>query len=297
MSRREITPLDEARKSEVAFSAADGFSLSATLYKPARQSGFALQINSAAGTPRAYYRTFAGFMAARGHAVFTYDVRGVEREGADVRHSPASVLASGTLDQAAATRWLADRYPDLPLAILGHSVGGQILGLSPEFGRFRAAMLVGSGHGYWRRAPRFWLRLRRLLAVHLIGPPIVFLLGYMPAFVIGGAAKGPILARELMRFGRSPHFFCDEEGRALRPHNADFRGALRFLLIEDDEVVPPGNELNIEEYFPNARREKLLLRPANYGVTSIRHFGLFRRSMPERAWADIASWYERAIEA
>src|SRR5260221_11741973 len=59
------------------------------------------------------------------------------------------------LDAGAARR-------DVPgnVLVVGHSFGGQALGLLPEAERIRGALLVGAQSGYWRNWPplgRLWM--------------------------------------------------------------------------------------------------------------------------------------------
>jgi predicted alpha/beta hydrolase len=285
---------------DIQLRAEDGYALAATLYEPDRPNGIALQINSSANTPRRYYRAFAGYLAARGFVVLTYDYRGAfPDETMSLRDSPASLLTWGTRDQAAVTRYLREKYPQHAIALLGHSMGGQIVGLSPAAGELATVVLVASGHGYWRRVRNAYRRWRRALYAYLLGPLALRLLGYMPAFVMGGGGgpKAPGHARELLRFCRSPHFFCDERGAALRPHNGDIRVPLKHVLLADDEVVAPGAELDAREFFPNAQVETETLVAGRHGLARIGHFGFFRRSMPEPAWRALAEWIERAALA
>jgi len=286
-------------RTEVKVTAADGFDLDATLYEPQFDNGVAIQINSAASTPRRYYGAFAEFMAKLGFAVLVYDYRGaVSYPGRLARRSPASLLAWGGQDQAAMTRWLRARYPARALALLGHSMGGQIVGLSPAARELAAVLLMGSGDGYWRKIPNPKRRRRRAFHVYVSGPLALGLFGYLPGFAMGGgASKGPVHAREFLRFSRSPHFFCDADGSPVRPFNLDVRAPLKQILIADDEVVAPGGELSARAYYPNAVVEIENLRPAGYGLQAIGHFGFFRRSMPEQAWRDVATWLEQACRA
>jgi predicted alpha/beta hydrolase len=283
---------------DIEIRTADDAALAATLYEPEHPNGLALQINSAAGTRRQYYRGFAQHLASRGFAVVTYDYRDAFLDKPeDLRRSRAGLTTWGGMDQPAVTRFLRERYPDRKVVLMGHSVGGQLIGLSPAAGELSAVMLVASAHGYWRRFRHPYKQFRRALNAFVIGPVALRTVGYLPRFIAGGGRKSRAQGTELLRYIRSPHFFCDEHGRPLRPHNGEVRVPLRHLVISDDEVVIPGAELDVRDWFPKAASEIEHVTPARYGVRHIGHFGMFRRSMPAAFWDDIGDWFRRSAGA
>jgi predicted alpha/beta hydrolase len=283
---------------ELAVGTADGCTLEASLYEPEPESanGAALLINSAAATPRRYYAAFAGDMARRGFAVATYDYRDAFITDPEaLRRSTSSMSVWGLHDQTAMIRQLRSMYPERALVVLGHSMGGQLLGLSPAAAEVSAALLIGTAQGYWLGYRSIRQRLVRARNIFFAWPLALRLQGYLPAAVtLGAGPRGPAYAREFLRFCRSPHFFCDERGAPFRPHNAELRCPLKYIVLADDEVVEPGAQLDVREYFPNAEIELQRLTPQQYGVARLGHLGLFRRSMQQTAaWADIAAWFER----
>lgn len=272
--------------------AADGFRLAASLSVPSRPNGIAVQINSASTTPRRYYAQFAAHLAERGFVVLTYDYRGVGGSGAaPVRRNPASLVAWGGLDQAAASAFLRNDFGDRALAVVAHSIGGQLLGLSRHAGDIGAALLVCSGQGWWRAWPDWPGRLKRWWTWRVVAPLAVPLFGYLPGRLRGrGVDMPPGIARETMRFARSPHFFCHDDGRPLRPYNEDLRAPLRLLLLSDDRIVPPGAEIDLDSFYPNAIKRIDRVTPTEWGVQAVDHFGFFRKQTSPRAWTDVCDW-------
>jgi len=272
--------------------AADGFRLAASLFIPTRPNGIAVQINSASTTPRRYYAHFAAYLAERGFVVLTYDYRGVGGSGpVPARHNPASLLAWGGLDQAAASAFLRANFADRALTVIAHSVGGQLLGLSRHAGEIRAALLVCSGQGWWRAWPDWSGRLKRLWTWRVAAPLAMPLFGYLPGWVRGrGVDTPPGITRDTMRFSRSPHFFCHDDGSPMRPYNEDLRAPLRLLLLSDDRIVPQGAEIDLDSFYPNAASQIDRLTPEQFGVQAVGHFGFFGEQVAPTAWADAADW-------
>jgi len=276
---------------DLELAAEDGRRLAATLYTAAQPNGLCVLINSATATPRQYYRAFATFLASRGFVVLTYDYRGFGGSlHGPLRREKVRLLDWGQLDQAAGAAFLRNHFPDRALVVVGHSVGGQLLGLSRHAGEVRAALLVGSAHGYWRKWPNRGERYRKWFTWQVVARLLIPLFGYLPGWIRGRKDVPGGVARDTMRFTLSPHFFCDEAGNPLRPFNGDIRGPVRLLTLSDDSVAPPAATLDLASYYPNAIHRVDHLTPAHYGVAAVGHFGFFRRSMPQSAWIDAADW-------
>ncbi|TMH21490.1 MAG: alpha/beta hydrolase [Betaproteobacteria bacterium] len=131
---------------EITLKADDGYALGATVFG---SRGRAVLVMPATGVPQSYYAKYAAYLAERGFMVLTFDYRGIGRSrNGDIRASSARMRDWALLDAAAAARYLGGE-----IAVVGHSFGGQALGLLPEPGRITAALLVGAQSGYWRHWP------------------------------------------------------------------------------------------------------------------------------------------------
>src|SRR5689334_10099670 len=97
---------------------------------PAAELRATAVIAPAMAVPRRLYRGFAAYLATRGVATLVLDYRGIgdsvvdRGRGKDVR-----VDQWAYLDVPAALAELERRFPGLPRVWIGHSVGGQLLGL------------------------------------------------------------------------------------------------------------------------------------------------------------------------
>jgi predicted alpha/beta hydrolase len=269
----------------------DGVQLAATLYLPPTGSGngVALQINSSMATPRQYYRAFATHMAGRGFVVLTYDYRGIGGSHYDIPPPPARTAAAwASVDQTAAADFLAGRFPDCTRMLMGHSLGGQILGLCPRAGEWRAILLVATAHGWWKTWPRH--RLRMWLRTYVLPPLIKMAPGLFRRRVEERSNMPYALTMEMMHYLRTRDFFVDEQGQPVRPYNDAIHAPLRHIVLSDDDVVIPGSDIDVPYTYPNAKFFRDFRTPADYGTDKVNHFGFFRRSMPVAAWDDAADW-------
>lgn len=294
--RADASPTAHVRAEEVEVPARDGTPLAGTLYLPQADRGLAVLLNPATAVPRRYYDGFARFLAGRGLHVLTYDYRGIggSRLVGEARRR-ARFQDWGVLDAPGAQDWLAARLPHHRPVLVGHSAGGQMLGLSEGVGRWRAVLLVGSQHGYlghWRGLAR----ARMALLWYVLVPATTALSDTFPGRRLGLADLPAGIARQWARWCRSPHYVSDAVGRPWRPFNAQLTAPLRLYSFSDDPIAPEAAARALLAYYPNTRAEHLHLTPAQLGCARVGHFGWFRGGM-EAAWAEAADWLERAAAA
>ena len=129
-------------------------------------------INSATAVPRKIYRGFATYLASQGFTVLTYDYRGIggSRPRLAARLQRAHARLGGARCRGR-DRSHAQVWPKLPLAVVGHSFGGQALGLVPNNAEVSRALFVAAQAGYWRlfHSPE---KYRVYAMLRLIGSPI-----------------------------------------------------------------------------------------------------------------------------
>jgi predicted alpha/beta hydrolase len=272
---------------DLMLSARDGVGLAATLFDATPPLRGALLLNGGTGIPRQFYAAFAAHLATRGFTVLSYDYRGI---GGSEKPATATIDQWGTIDQASMLDHLAQLCPQAAIGLVGHSFGGQVLGLADNIGSLRAAVLITSQSGHWRHWPAGRRRLRMLALWWLLIPGLTALTGRFPGSWIGTADLPANIARSWARWGRSRHYVSDARGQPLRPHNDDVTFPMRWLSFTDDAIAPLGAVEALRPYYPNAAVERLHLAPTDLGADSIGHFGFFRKSMPRAAWDELASW-------
>jgi len=162
---------------EITLTASDGYRLGAAIYG---SGGKPLLVMPATGVPQSYYAKFAAYLAERGFSVLTFDYRGIGRsKNGDLRKMQARMRDWALLDASAAFQHFSGEA-----LIVGHSFGGQALGLLPEPTRVRGALLVGSQSGYWGNWPTLG-RLWMWPTTHFGLDGVTSLFGYFPGSRLG----------------------------------------------------------------------------------------------------------------
>lgn len=295
--------LDDVFIDDITLPATDGYLLGATLFLPRGAKRHAVLINSAAAVPRKVYRGFAGYLARRGCAVLTYDYRGTgdSRQRAVVGYNQpkslvgfkASMSDWAALDVTAAVAWMRERYKSLPLNYVGHSFGGQALGLVANNSEVSRALLVAAQAGSWRlmASPE---RYRVYAMLNFVGIPLTRLLGYAPGWSGLGEDLPQGVFQQWVGWVMSPRYLFDDPGLKALANFPQYSGALRALCFSDDPwATRPAVEL-LCSGFVSTKPEILTVTPANAGTARIGHLGFFRAEHRDTLWRGAAEWMQAA---
>jgi predicted alpha/beta hydrolase len=293
--------LDDVFIDDINFPAADGYLLGASLFLPRSAKRHAVLINSATAVPRKVYRGFAGYLARRGCAVLTYDYRGTgdSRQKSLVGYNQpkslvgfkASMADWAALDVTAAVAWMRERYKTLPLSYVGHSFGGQALGLLPNNKEVSRALLIAAQAGYWKlmAAPE---RYRVYAMLNFAGLPLTRMLGYAPGWMgIGEDLPKGVFEQWVGWVMSERYLFTDPKLPGLT-NFANYKGAMRALCLSDDPWATRPAVGLLCSGFTSIEPEILSVTPADAGVSKIGHFGFFRPEHRDTLWRGAAEWLE-----
>ncbi len=295
--------LDDVFIDDITFPAADGYLLGATLYLPRGAKRHAVLINSATAVPRKLYKGFASYLARRGCAVLTYDYRGTgdsRQKSLAGYNQPRSLVGFkasmsdwAALDVTAAVAWMRGRYKTLPLNYVGHSFGGQALGLLANNTEVSRALFIAAQAGYWKlmAAPE---RYRVYAMLNVVGVPLTRLMGYTPGWTgLGLDLPKGVFLQWVGWVMSERYMFDDPDLKALEnfPH---YKGALRALCISDDPwATRPAVEL-LCSGFTSIEPDILTITPADAGAARIGHFGFFKPEHRDTLWRGAAEWIQAA---
>jgi len=251
--------------------------------------------------PRKLYRGFAGYLAHHGCAVLTYDYRGTgdSRQKAVTGYIQprslvgfkASLADWAAKDVASAVQWMRERYGNMPLTYVGHSFGGQVLGLLPNNKEISRALFIAAQAGYWKlmASPE---RYRVYAMLNFVGVPLTRTFGYMP----GWAGLGMDLPKDAflqwVSWMMKERYLFSDSTLHTRENFHNYKGPLRAICLTDDPwATRPAVELLLSG-FTAAKPEIVSISPDDAGVKKIGHMGFFRPEHRDTLWRGAAEWLQ-----
>ncbi len=122
----------------------DHYSLSGRFYAAqGTQQALPVLICPATGITQQFYHHFASWLADQGYAVLVFDFRGIgESLHEPLKKSKASIVQWGQLDIPAAMEVLLNKTQTTQVILLGHSAGGQLLGINPNYEKVAKVIAV-----------------------------------------------------------------------------------------------------------------------------------------------------------
>lgn len=266
-----------------------GGQVAAQLFEPpaVMPVGGQVVIGPAMGVPQRFYAGFAAWLAGQGLRVLSFDYRG---QGASLALLPHGRLrqVDATLhdwraDYEAATRHLHAQAPDLPLLLVGHSLGAQLPGLFERTDHIAGLLAVAAGSGYWRQnAPG--LRKRALFMWHGMVPVLTPLFGYFPGRRLGAVGDLPAgVIRQWRRWCLHPHY-SGAEGPEARQRYAAVRFPIHALSVTDDEMMTLPGTQSLLALYAGAPHGIERVAPADHGLPRIGHLGWFHPRFEATLW-------------
>lgn len=277
---------------EIELRCEDGVTLPATLWRT-QNAAAAVVIAPALGVPRKFYNKFGDALAQAGYAVLSFDYRGIDGAGKQVALKDLELAHWGQRDLHAALQRVRAEFPNAKRAVVGHSIGGQLPGLTAEslsvdaFVMIAASLPHGSRYGL---RDRFQIELLWRVLVPLFGRGERF-----PARRIGFASidlPGRIV-RQWATWGSSKDYLFDRRFGLDTSRYAQIKAPLLAYSFADDGYA---SKQAVEALNARYSAAKLTHRHIErvpgklYG-----HFGYFRESQRESLWRETLDWLAGAL--
>jgi predicted alpha/beta hydrolase len=283
VSRLQIT------RQKIAIEAADGRQLSARWWQGTEAAERSVVFIPGLAAPQEYLHFFAGYLAGRGWGALTFDYRSVGSSLDAVADSAVTLDDWAQLDLPAAVAEARRRANPKFLAVIAHSIGGQLLGQSPIRHNVDGALFIAAQRGI----RKFYKGVGRLRVeyAYTVFPILIRLLGQLPisTLTLPAVCSGRAV-RQWVKWGRSG-VFTDRNGENVEARFDEYRGPLMAVTIADDDYYAPAEAVEaLTRMYRGAKVKREIVRPGDYGVERIGHFGFFHRHAPRALWDRTEAW-------
>lgn len=242
-------------------------------------------ISSAIGVPQKFYAKFATYLANKGYLVFTYDYRGIgQSKPQSLKGFNAEFIDWADKDFMAISQYIEEMYPKHQKYLIGHSMGGIMLGLSRAFRVYDKFVTIGSQFGYienFHDKDKFKIKTFFKVMIPLLTP----LYGYFPSPKVNmgdplpkGIAynwKSIILGQEsILGYANKTQNFYEE-----------ITQPMLIISLDDDYMAPPKTvDLFASKVMVNAKKKRLNIKPQDVGLKNIGHMDFFREKNKNELW-------------
>ncbi|MEM9023826.1 MAG: alpha/beta fold hydrolase [Bacteroidota bacterium] len=270
--------------------ATDGYQLSATRRVTEKERKGVIQMHCGTGIPQGVYHNLAAYLTEEGYYTITFDYRGIGASAPEtLKGFEANMRDWGQKDMTGVFDWVQSEYPNDKKIVIGHSMGGQLIGMMANNTSIDQIVLIASSTGYW------W---DMSFPYKLMMPPLWFLFiplttstfGYANAKKLRQGENLPKgVALEWRKWCINPNYFGDEFGRTIEPdHFAQVEAPIKAIRIADDPIANAVTANKILDYYPKSEVAVEVIKPSDLNVPKIGHTGFFSRKFKETLWKRLA---------
>lgn len=268
----------------------DGHALATTHFTGENPQGPVVLISSGTAIPRQFYRHFAAYIASCGaSSVITYDYRGIGGSWPDETRTFKYLVSDwARQDFPAVIDWIKENHPEREIFVIGHSFGGQVIGLSDRNAHISKAINIATMSGYWKKfsiPERYKVFLNFFVALPLIGKTY----GYVPGKFGLGEDMAFSALMQWAKWCRTPDYFFSDPNLPETKHFADLKAPLLSIGLDDDEWGRPELIEFLNSYYSSADITRWQFNPDQAGGF-IGHFNFFKPKYEQSLWKPTVDW-------
>jgi len=271
----------------------DNQALSAIVLTPENTNPKAvIQFHAGTVIRKEFYLKFCTYLAEEGFVVVLFDYRGVgESKPSNLQGFEASISDWGRKDAPGVLDWIKKNYPILPVHLLAHSMGGQILGLMPNWNLFDKIMVLASSSGNWNNFESSYQRKVKWSS-NIFFPIMIPIFGYAPGNFGLGQDWPKGVAHEWWKNSRQnslmAHFM---QSKFSDTYYKSIDKKITAWFFPTDIMATAKTIPNFQKSYPNALVTNHIIQPTDYGLDSIGHFGLFKEKTKGKLWEEVRDYF------
>lgn len=264
--------------------------LAGSLFHSHHSSTQAVIIAPATGIKRQFYQAFAMYLAKQGYTVLTFNDEGIGDSG---RCQDTSLVTWGEYDVTAVIREMSSRYPNHKLHWIGHSAGGLLFGLSPQYHRLASVFSVGASSGSLAGMKAVY-RLKAKFFLNMLLPMSAWVFGVGRSDWVGMGEPLPrLVAQQWRDWCNASGYVASAFGKTVTEHYYDkLNMPALWLYASDDDIATTHNVQEMATVFSNMDKRIQMLKPNDFGLSEIGHMKFFSRKSTG-LWVLATQWLQQ----
>lgn len=269
--------------------------LTATVHRPKASVKKAVMIAPATGIKRQFYHNFAYYLAEQGFGVLTFDNEGIgESLTSDLAKCDASLISWGRHDMPAVLDALQDEFAEASYHLVGHSAGGQLIGLMPNYQSIASVFNVACSSGCIKNMDMPY-KIKAMGFMDVFIPLTNLTLGYTPSDKIGMGEPLPRgVARQWREWCNGSGYIKTAFGKSIHTHfYDDITMPALWLGFSDDDIANSKNMDDMIRVYSQMPVQKHFLDPKDFGLSNIGHMRYFSSRTHTKApelWQMASNW-------
>jgi predicted alpha/beta hydrolase len=276
----------------------DGFGISVNVFE-AEYPKAIIMVGSALGVGQYFYFNIAKYLAQKGFVVVTHDYRGI---GKSAMEAPKKGFDAGFVqlgkDFMSILEWLKVQYDNLPIMILGHSLGGIIPMFNERVVEYKSAFLVGVQTAYYKDfGYSFLSKIKTVFAWHLLMPMIAKIYGYFPSKRL--KLKMEDIPHKLLSDVQTRRKFYEAtdflKNIGVKSHHLKLRCPVYAFTASDDAICTPRAMNRLLNDFIHAPIQSEVLNVKKQNLPKIGHAGFFKKKFEDSLWIKVVEWFDETL--
>ena len=269
----------------------DGYQLAAQFYPVLNSDkSYPILICPATGITKNFYHAFAQWLNQQGYPVLSFDFRGIgESLHGALKDSTASINDWGMYDIPAAIEALLNRTQAEKVIIVGHSAGGQLLGIASNYHKVAKVLAIAGSTGHVKGL-KGKTKVLAPVMFNVIFPVSSYVKGYGATQFIGMGENLPKnVAKQWAEFCSKPGYVMNAIGKTIfEDYHQQIQCPITSFWATDDEIATHSNVKDLLRLYPNAQTKLIELNPQQLGYKRIGHMLMFKKSH-QKIWPILES--------
>ncbi|WP_440873699.1 alpha/beta hydrolase family protein [Thalassotalea sp. PLHSN55] len=286
--------MTSASANSITITCSDGQTLSANEYQPSGTLKGAILIGPATGIKKEFYANFASYLAENGYGVITFDNRGIGGSlNGNIHHSKITLQCWGEKDMPAVFEQLKFSFPNAKYHLVGHSAGGQLIGLMHNAHELSSIFNYACSSGQLKNM-KTKDKLKAHFFMNVFIPVSNALFGYTKSQWVGmGEPLPKNVAKQWRHWCNNQGYVQTAFGKTVFQHYYDELSLPSYWVNADDDFI--ANNKNVADMlsvFPKFEAQTLTLNLADYHLKEIGHMKFFSKKA-KILWPLALNWLEK----